>query len=71
MGDSLVAKWVRIWHCHYSGSSHCHGTASILGPRTSMFPGKRQKKKRRRRKKEEEEEEEEFLKIKKKTKQNW
>ena len=27
--SSLVAQWVKDWHCHCSGPSHCRGGGSI------------------------------------------
>ena len=30
-----MARWVRIWHCHCSSSSHCCGMNLILGPESS------------------------------------
>ena len=36
---SLVVQWVKIWHCHCSGSGHYGGMGSIPGPGTSPRHG--------------------------------
>ena len=44
--SSLVLSWLRIQHCHCSGSGHCYGVGLIPGPGTPTYHGHGKKRKK-------------------------